>query len=92
MASQQFTKSDLVTEKDVEDGGLVTGRDVGDGGLEMRSKGKDSGSDADMEDMRRLGRTQQLNVSMVTLVLWTKQLIRDSAIFASSRPSASPVL
>jgi len=65
MASQQFTKSDLVTEKDVEDGGLVTGRDVGDGGLEMRSKGKDSGSDADMEDMRRLGRTQQLNVSMI---------------------------
>jgi hypothetical protein len=53
MPSQQFTKSDL-----------VTGRGVEDDGLEMRSKGKDSGTDADMQDMRRLGRTQQLNVSM----------------------------
>ena len=56
MPSQQLTKSDL-----------VTGRDVEDDGLEMRSKGKDSGTDVDMQDMRRLGRTQQLNVSMVTL-------------------------
>jgi hypothetical protein len=81
MTTQQFTKPDLVTGKDVEDDGL-----------EMRSMGKDSGTDADMQDMRRLGRKQQLNVSMVTLVLWTKQLIQDSATFASSQPSASPVL
>ena len=81
MPSQQFTKSKLVTGKDVEDDEL-----------EMRNMGKDSGTEVDMQDMRRLGRTQQLNVSMVTLVLWSKQLIQDSAIFASSRPSASPVL
>jgi hypothetical protein len=53
MPSQQLSKSDI-----------VTGRDVEDDGLEMRSKGKDSGTDADMQDMRRLGRTQQLNVSI----------------------------
>ena len=56
MPSQQSTKSDL-----------VTGRDVEDDGLEMRSRGKESGTDADMQDMRMLGRTQQLNVSMTAL-------------------------
>jgi hypothetical protein len=81
MPSQQSTKSDL-----------VTGGDVEDDGLEMRSRGKNSGTDADMQDMRSLGKTQQLNVSMITVVLWIKQLTRASAIFASSRPSASPVL
>ena len=54
MPSQQSTKSDL-----------VTGRDVEDDGLEMRDRGKESGTEADMQDMRMLGRTQQLNVSMI---------------------------
>ena len=54
MPSQQSTKSDL-----------VTGRDVEDDGLEMRSRGKESGTEADMQDMRMLGKTQQLNVSMI---------------------------
>jgi hypothetical protein len=56
MPSQQSIKSDL-----------VTGRDVEDDGLEMRSRGKESGTEADMQDMRMLGRTQQLNVSMTAL-------------------------
>jgi hypothetical protein len=81
MPPQQLTKSNVVTGKDVEDDSL-----------EMRSRGKNSGTDADMQDMRMLGKTQQLNVSTVTLALWIKQLTWDSAIFASSRPSASPVL
>lgn len=57
MPSQQSTKSDL-----------VTGRDVEDDGLEMHSRGKESGTEADMQDMRMLGRTQQLNVSMIALL------------------------
>jgi hypothetical protein len=81
MPSQQLTKSNLATGKEVEDDGL-----------EMRSRGRHSGTDADMQDMRMLGKTQQLNVSTVTLVLWIRHLTRDSAIFASSRPSALLVL
>ena len=82
MPSQQSTKSDL-----------VIGRDVEDDGLEMHSRGKVSGTEADMQDMRMLGRTQQLNVSMIASSLFRfSKLTRDSAIFASSRPSASPVL
>ena len=82
MPSQQFTKSKLVTGKDVEDDEL-----------EMRNMGKDSGTEVDMQDMRRLGRTQQLNVSMIASTLFRfSKLTRDSAIFASSRPLASPVL
>lgn len=81
MPSQQSTKSDL-----------VTGRDVEDDGLEMRSQGKESGTETDMQDMRMLGRTQQLNVSTIALYVVLKLLTRDSAIFASSPPSASPVL
>lgn len=81
MPSQQSTKSDL-----------VTGRDVEDDGLEMRSRGKESGTEADMQDMRMLGRTQQLNVSTIALLdVVLKLLTRDSAIFASSPPSASLV-
>jgi hypothetical protein len=83
MPSQQSTKSDLVTGRDVED----------NDGLEMRSQGKESGTDADMQDMRMLGRTQQLNVSPIALLYVVfKLLTGDSAIFASSPPSASPVL
>jgi choline transport protein len=52
MSPQQLTKSNLSTGKDVEDDGL-----------EMRNRGKHSGTDADMQDMRMLGKTQQLNVS-----------------------------
>jgi hypothetical protein len=81
MPSQQSTKSDL-----------VTGGDVEDDGLEMRSRGKESGTEADMQDMRMLGRTQQLNVSMIALLFWIQQLTQDSAISASSRPLASLVL
>jgi hypothetical protein len=57
MPSQQLDKSNISTGKDVEDDGL-----------EMHSRGKHSGTDADMQDMRILGKTQQLNVSAVTLV------------------------
>jgi hypothetical protein len=57
MQSQQSTKSDL-----------VTGRDIEDDSLEMRGRGKDSGSEADMQDMRILGKTQQLNASMIALL------------------------
>jgi hypothetical protein len=58
MPSQQSTKSDVVTGEEFEDDGL-----------EMHSRGKDTGSEADMHDMRMLGRTQQLNVSMVALAV-----------------------
>jgi hypothetical protein len=71
MPSQQSTKSDL-----------VTGRDVEDDGLEMRNRGKESGTEADMQDMRMLGRTQQLNVSMIASSLLDSAADNGTAQFS----------
>ena len=81
MPSQQSKKSDI-----------VPGRDVEDEGFELHSKGDNAGTDTDMQDMRMLGRTQQLSVSMIDPGCWIKELMWNSVIFASSRPSVSPVL
>ena len=57
MPSQQATKSDLASAQDMDDDAL-----------EMHNRGKNSGTEADMQDMRMLGKTQQLNVSGIALV------------------------
>lgn len=51
MPTQLSSKSDI-----------ITGIDMDNDGLEMDERGKNAGTDADAQEMRMLGKTQQLNV------------------------------
>jgi len=46
---------------------IISGISAGEDGMEMHSLEKNAGTDADMQDMRMLGRTQQLNVRQSSL-------------------------
>lgn len=71
--------------------GMGTGVDVDEYGIEMRPRGKHSGTDADLQDMRMLGKTQQLNVSAPDIAVGSFPLTKSSAIFGLYPRWALPV-